>query len=94
MWTTPIIEAEIADLVDSPAMKVRQDSEIGPVFNDAVENWDAHLELLKDFWSTVLLTTGQGGKGNPLPGASSNLPIEDRYFARWLMLYQEERQAR
>lgn len=39
--------------------KVRVDPEIGPVFNDAVQNWDAHLALLKDFWSTVMLTTGR-----------------------------------
>ena len=39
--------------------KVRLDPEIGPVFDDAVRNWDAHLALLKDFWSTVLLTTGR-----------------------------------
>ena len=83
----PITEAEISDLVDRFYSKVRQDPEIGPVFNDAVENWDAHLALLKDFWSTVLLTTGRY-KGNPLL-AHFQLPIEDRYFARWLMLFQQ-----
>ena len=61
--------------------------EIGPVFNHAVQNWDAHLALLKDFWSTVLLTTGRY-KGNPLV-AHFRLPIEERYFARWLTLFTE-----
>ncbi len=83
----PITEAEIATLVDHFYKKVRVDPEIGPVFNEAVQNWDAHLALLKDFWSTVLLTTGRY-KGNPLL-AHFRLPIEERYFARWLMLFTE-----
>lgn len=85
--TTPITEQEIALLVDRFYAKVRVDPEIGPVFNDAVQNWDAHLALLKNFWSTVLLTTGRY-KGNPLL-AHSRLPIEERYFARWLTLFSE-----
>jgi hemoglobin len=46
---TPITEQEIALLVDRFYDKVHVDPEIGPVFNDAVQNWDAHLALLKDF---------------------------------------------
>jgi hemoglobin len=84
---TPITETEIASLVDRFYAKVRVDPEIGPVFNNAVENWDAHLALLKDFWSTVLLTTGRY-KGNPLL-AHFPLPIEEGYFARWLALFAE-----
>ncbi len=82
-----ITEAEISDLVDRFYAKVRVDPEVGPVFNSAVQNWDAHLSLLKDFWSTVLLTTGRY-KGNPLL-AHLRLPIEERYFARWLTLFTE-----
>lgn len=82
-----ITEAQIARLVDLFYAKVREDDEIGPVFNDAVKNWDAHLALLKDFWSTVLLTTGRY-KGNPLL-AHFQLPIEERYFRRWLLLFEE-----
>ena len=84
---TPITEAEIASLVERFYAKVRLDPEIGPVFNDAVEDWNAHLALLKDFWSTVLLTTGRY-KGNPLL-AHFRLPIEEKYFARWLTLFSE-----
>ncbi len=82
-----ITEAEIANLVDHFYAKVRKDDEIGPLFNQEVQNWDAHLALLKDFWSTVLLATGRY-KGNPLV-AHFRLPIEERYFARWLALFTE-----
>jgi hemoglobin len=82
-----ITETDIASLVERFYAKVRVDPEIGPVFNHAVSNWDVHLSLLKDFWSTVLLTTGRY-KGNPLL-AHFPLPIEERDFARWLTLFSE-----
>jgi hemoglobin len=84
---TAITETEIASLVYSFYAKVRKDPEIGPIFNHAVQNWDAHLALLKDFWSTVLLTSGRY-KGNPLL-AHFRLPIEGEHFARWLALFAE-----
>jgi hemoglobin len=84
---TRITESEISSLVDQFYAKVRLDSEIGPVFNEAIQNWDAHLALLKDFWSTVLLTTGRY-KGNPLL-AHFPLPITESHFARWLQLFSE-----
>ncbi|HEY4355356.1 MAG TPA: group III truncated hemoglobin [Acidobacteriaceae bacterium] len=82
-----ITEEEISTLVERFYAKVRQDEEIGPIFNNAIENWDAHLALLKDFWSTVLRTTGRY-KGNPLL-AHFPLPIEPRSFVRWLALFEE-----
>jgi len=82
-----ITEAEIASLVDRFYAKVREDDEIGPLFNEEVQNWDAHLARLRDFWSTVLLATGRY-KGNPLV-AHFRLPIEERYFGRWLALFTE-----
>ena len=84
---TTITEGDISSLVERFYAKVRVDPELGPVFNDAVHNWDAHLALLKDFWSTVLLTTGRY-KGNPLL-AHFRLPIEAQHFARWLNLFTE-----
>lgn len=83
----PITEDEISALVDRFYAKVRRDPEIGPIFNAAVQNWDAHLALLKDFWSTVLLTSGRY-KGNPLL-AHFPLPIQPGSFARWLQLFRE-----
>ena len=82
-----ITEAEIASLVDRFYAKVREDDEIGPLFHQEVQNWDAHLALLKDFWSTVLLATGRY-KGNPLM-AHFRLPIEERDSGRWLALFTE-----
>lgn len=60
---------------------------IGPVFNHAVRDWNEHLHKLFAFWSSVMLTTGRY-KGNPM-AAHMKLPIEPRFFERWLALWRE-----
>lgn len=84
---TGFTEDEISRLVDRFYAKVREDVSLGPVFNDAVQNWDAHLALLKDFWSTVLMTSGRY-KGNPML-SHFRLPIGEQHFRRWLTLFSE-----
>jgi len=83
----PISQAEISTLVDAFYLKVRSDATIGPIFNRAVRDWPSHLNLLKNFWSTVLLTTG-AYRGNPL-AAHLELPLEREHFQRWLALFAE-----
>lgn len=82
-----ITQEEISDLVDRFYDKVRLDPEIGPVFNATVDDWPAHLALLKDFWATVLLTERRY-KGDPL---AKHLPLslDPSHFARWLLLFEE-----
>ena len=53
------IEAALPALLDRFYARVRADAALGPVFNDAVEDWDRHLATLADFWSSVMLTTGR-----------------------------------
>jgi hemoglobin len=60
---------------------------IGPIFEEAVEDWDEHLGKLCDFWSSVMLTSGRY-KGNPM-AAHVKHPIEPEFFDRWLSLWGE-----
>ncbi|MBI5916709.1 MAG: group III truncated hemoglobin [Bacteroidetes bacterium] len=30
--------------------KIRQDEMLGPIFNEAIHDWEPHLEKLTDFW--------------------------------------------
>jgi hemoglobin len=71
--------------------RVRQDPVLGPVFDDAVDDWDEHLAKLCDFWSSVLLMTGRF-KGSPMAAHARRPDILDEHFARWLDLF--ERTAR
>jgi hemoglobin len=83
----PITEEEIGLLVDRFYDKVRQDPDIGPIFNAIVGDWPHHLATLKNFWSTVLLTTGRY-KGDPMM-THLQLPLDPDHFTRWLALFAE-----
>lgn len=57
--------ADISLLVHHFYTKIRADKEIGFYFNEMIQDWNAHLEKLTDFWEMNLF----GGKvysGNPL----------------------------
>lgn len=82
-----ITETEISTLVDAFYTKVRLDPDIGPIFNAIVGDWPHHLATLKDFWSTVLLTTGRY-KGDPMM-THLQLPLDPEHFERWLALFAE-----
>ena len=82
-----ISEQEISELVDRFYAKVRQDDEIGPIFNAVVDDWPYHLALLKNFWSTVLNTTGRY-KGDPMM-KHLQLSLDPPHFRRWLELFEE-----
>lgn len=82
-----ITEQEISTLVDRFYDKVRLDPDIGPIFNAIVGDWPHHLTTLKDFWSTVLLTTGRY-KGDPMM-THLQLPLDPNHFERWLTLFAE-----
>ena len=82
-----ITEQEISNLVDRFYGKVRLDPDIGPIFNAIVGDWPHHLATIKDFWSTVLLTTGRY-KGDPMM-THLQLPLDLDHFERWLTLFSE-----
>ena len=52
--TTPQKEIEtredVSHLVHSFYDKIRQDEMLGPIFNEAIQDWEPHLEKLTDFW--------------------------------------------
>jgi hemoglobin len=87
MTEQKITQEEISTLVDRFYAKVQLDPEIGPIFNETIEDWPTHLALLKNFWSTVMLTTGRY-KGDPMM-THLQLPLEPNHFNRWLALFAE-----
>jgi hemoglobin len=78
--------ADIEILVNNFYTKVKQDSLIGPIFNDVAKvNWDEHLPKLYDFWSDLLL--GEDSyRGRPFP-PHVPLGLEPSHFERWLFLF-------
>ncbi|MEL0456634.1 group III truncated hemoglobin [Flavobacteriaceae bacterium SZ-1-7] len=78
-------------LVSSFYKKVRQDSVLGPFFNETIKDWDAHLERLTTFWeSSLFLKTKY--LGNPLEAhvrvdKAHNHSITELHFGLWLNLW-------
>jgi hemoglobin len=86
MERTGITEAMIGDLVTKFYGRVRQDALLAPVFA-VVKNWDEHLAKLRDFWSSVVLTTGRY-HGQPMR-AHLPLALIGDHFDRWLDLFEQ-----
>ena len=84
----PITEALIRHLVHSFYARIRQDEELGPIFNRVIGgNWDKHLATMVDFWSSVSLGTGRY-TGKP-HAAHRNLGLSPEHFERWLEIFRQ-----
>jgi hemoglobin len=82
-------DATLNVLVDAFYARVRRDAELGPIFNDAIEDWPEHLEKLTAFWSSVMLTSGRY-KGQPVPAhLKHKARITPELFDRWLALWAQ-----
>jgi hemoglobin len=84
---TGIDDAMIEMLVRTFYGRVKEDPLLGPIFLDAVEDWDAHIETLCRFWSSVTLMTGRYS-GRPM-AVHAPLDIERTHFLRWLKLFEQ-----
>lgn len=84
---TGIDEAMIRNLVHAFYGRVRADETLGPIFAAEVEDWDAHLDTLVDFWSSIALMTARYD-GRPMP-AHVKLDVGEAHFARWLELFRD-----
>ena len=74
-----IDEAGLERLVHAFYARVREDAELGPIFNQAIADWPEHLAKLHAFWSSVMLTAHQKHRERITPGL----------FERWLALWGE-----
>lgn len=84
-----VTEESIGHMVDQFYGKIRHDRLLGPIFAGKIGNdWNPHLQKMKAFWTTVLLTS-RTYKGNPMI-AHLQLPrLSQRHFEHWLNLWRE-----
>lgn len=82
-----ITEPMIKTLVHTFYARVRVDPLLGPIFNRAIADWDAHLDKLCAFWSSVTLMTGRY-KGTPMRVHAEIDEISPLHFEQWLALFQ------
>lgn len=83
-------EATIGLVVERFYARARRDEVIGPVFNRVIAeaDWPRHLDLIADFWSSMLLGSGRYG-GRPMPKHLAIGELQDPHFKRWLMLFRQ-----
>ena len=87
------LQTALPGLIATFYERVRQDPQLGPVFNDAVEDWDDHLDQLVAFWSSVMLGTGTF-RGNPMQAHLKHAErITSDKFGRWLSIWGETTNA-
>jgi hemoglobin len=85
--TEQIDEEGLRRLVTTFYGRLRRDAELGPVFEEAVDDWPEHFEKLTAFWSSVMLATGRY-QGNPMQAhARRRNRITPQMFDRWLALW-------
>lgn len=83
---TGIDEAMIGQLVRAFYARAAHDPVLGPIFAEHVDDWNAHLETICQFWSSVALMSGRY-HGTPM-AAHKPLPLGPEAFARWLTLFE------
>ena len=74
--------------------ELRQDEEIGPLFERAIgHDWQAHLDRMVEFWATLVLgsrsfTGDVFGRHMAVPG------LQPAMFARWQAVWKKHTEAR
>jgi hemoglobin len=81
----------ISLLVNTFYTKVRANDELGPIFNKAISDWDAHLIHLTDFWESQLFRKNVFS-GNPLKkhvevDENNDNTLTNDLFGLWLQLW-------
>lgn len=86
----PLDDAMIGAIVDDFYGKARIDPLLGPIFTRIIpdDKWRAHLDVIADFWSSMLLGT-RSYDGRPMPKHLALDDLEDVHFERWLALFRE-----
>ncbi len=81
-----VTEDDVTALVARFYELVRADDRLGPIFDAAIADWDEHLQIMRDFWSAVLLRTTRyrGCVMSP----HFRMPIRPTDFDRWLELFR------
>ena len=75
----------LAELLRQFYADVRQHHVLGPIFNERIHDWHAHLAIIEDFWArqTGGPSTYGGGMGKHL-----SLPLTPEHFGHWLGLWE------
>lgn len=87
-----IDEETIKLLIDTFYSKIRNDNQLGPIFEQQIggtdASWQPHLLNMYDFWSSIMLKTGRF-RGNPMMKHLAIPRFDITLFDQWLLLFKE-----
>lgn len=78
----------VSHFVESFYGRIQKDDLLGPIFGARIHDWPTHLELMKGFWRSILMNSGEFS-GNPMAKHIAIDGLEERHFAHWLELFYE-----
>ncbi|NYT86866.1 group III truncated hemoglobin [Pollutimonas harenae] len=84
-------EEEIKTLVYNFYDRIRADTALGPIFDEHIDDWDKHLHIMVQFWSSMLLGTGSYS-GTPMPKHVALPGLKAELFSQWLALFHQTTQ--
>lgn len=76
----------ISDLVETFYARIREHELLGPIFEDHVTDWTAHLARMRDFWASIAIESGRF-HGNPMIKHIAIGNLERHHFDAWLALF-------
>ena len=76
----------IATLLRHFYADVRQHELIGPVFNQRIRDWPAHLATIGQFWARI--TGGPSVYSGQMPAKHFGLGLDAKHFGAWLQLWE------
>lgn len=90
MQTTPEQEAAIERMVRLFYERSLADEVLGPIFREAIHDWEPHIKRVADFWSGVVHGTDryQGNAYAP----HMRLKFEPEAFDHWLAAFESAAQ--
>jgi len=80
--------AYIDHFVETFYGKIQRDNLLGPIFNERIKDWPAHLARMKSFWRSVLHNSGEFA-GNPMLKHLVIPGIGLEHFSHWLQLFYQ-----
>lgn len=83
----------IAAVVNDFYAACRADPVLGPIFNERVHDWPAHLQRIGDFWGAAILGTGRYA-GRPLEAHLAIPSLGAEHFSIWLRLFRRTVESR
>lgn len=79
-------EAAIERMVRLFYQRALADAMLGPIFREAIHDWEPHIKVVADFWSGVIHGT-QRYRGNAY-AAHLQLKFEPEAFDSWLAVFE------